>query len=448
MRFSKPALWSILLSIIALTTPFASAQISLSTAVDLALRNNPKVKMAQADLDKARASLSEARDTYIPSVTTNGGYGGSTGVPLSLPVVFSISAQSLVFNFSQKDYVRAAGAGVSAATFALNEARNEVAEDTVTTYISLNNAQQRKAALAQSSDFSARLVQIVDDRFATGLDPHIEITKARRTNVQMQLQRLLVDDEIAYLAEHLARITGATGPRTETIASSIPAFLPPTEATGSIADTDGMRAALANATAKNYTAHGDARYRLRPQFAFSAGYSRISTIGSSYGDYYPRFANNAFSHNSFEVGVQISVPLLDYVRQAKARESAADSRHSAFEAASQRLTFLDGRLKLQHAASELAARAELASLDRDFAQDQLETIQLQLKAVSTSTDGPQLTPKDEQNARIQERQRFVEYLSAELQLRQTQVSLMRQNGQLGPWLKNTIAGASIPPTHP
>ena len=437
---------SILLGALALAIPHASAQLSLSTAVDLALRNSPKVKMAQADLDKARAALAEAHDAFIPAVTTTGGYGASTGVPLALPIVFSISAQSLVFNFSQKDYVRAASAGVSATTLALSEARNETAEDAVTTYISLNNAQQRRAALTQGTIYAGRLVQIVQDRFDTGIEPHTEVTRSKRTAAQLHLQQLLVDDEIARLAEHLGRITGVSGAKTETVPDSIPAFTPPSDLSGSLAASEGIRALFANATAKNFQAHGDARYRLRPQLSFSAGYSRISTIGSSYGDYYPRFANDNYSHNSFEIGIQVAIPIVDLVHQARARGAAAEARRLQFDAEAQRNSFLEGRLKLQHTAREIAARVELASLDRDMAQDQLETIQIQLKSPpANDTNTPQMSPKDEQNARLQERQKYIEYLDADLQLRQTQIMLLRQTGQLGDWLHTAMTTATPVP---
>jgi len=439
---------SILLGSLALAIPHASAQLSLATAVDLALRNSPKVKMAQADLDKARAALAEAHDAFVPAVTSTGGFGASTGVPLNLPIVFSISAQSLVFNFSQKDYVRAASAGVGATLLALSEARNEAAEDAVNTYVTLSNAQQRRAALTQGTSYAGRLVQIVQDRFDTGIEPHTEVTRSKRTAAQLHLQQLVVDDEIDTLAAHLARITGVSGAKTETVPDSIPAFTPPTDLAESTATSDGIKAMFANATAKSYQSNGDARYRLRPQLAFSAGYSRISTIGSSYGDYYPRFANDNFSHNSFEVGIQVSVPIVDLVHQARARGSAAEARRVQFEAQSQRDTFFEGRLKLQHAAKEIAARVELASLDRDMAQDQLETIQIQLKTPPGSdTNTPQISPKDEQNARLQERQKFIEYLDADLQLRQTQIQLLRQTGQLGEWLHTAIVSApnTLPP---
>lgn len=421
------------------------AQLSLSSAVDLALRNSPRVKLAQADLDKAKAAVAESQHAYIPAVSTVGGYGGSSGVPLSLPVVFSISAQSLVFTYSQRDYIRAAHLGVASATAALSEVRSQVAEDTANTYVTLNSALQRRAALTEAAGYAGKLVQITQDRFDSGVDPKIETTRSRRTAVALKLQQLRVEDEIADLTSHLGRLTGITNPAGVTDPSSIPAFPAPSDSPGSLTDSDGLRAAFLNANAKALVAHGDNRYRWRPQVAFSSSYNRISTVGTDYADYYPRFANDAFSHNSFNIGISFTIPLLDLVHQDKARESAADARHAQYEAEYQRMQFLDGRLKMEHAASELSARSELASLDRDLAQNQLETVELQLQASAANPDAPQLTPKDQQNAHLQERQKFLDFLDADLQLRQTQITLLRQNGRLGEWLHATITAQPAAP---
>jgi len=451
MRIFKSQWLSILLGILALASPYASAQISLSTAVDLTLRNSLKVKIAQADLDKARAALAEAHDVYVPAITSSGGIGESAGVPLSLPVIFNITAQSLAFNFSQPDYVRAARAGMAAANLALNEARSEAAEDVARTYVTLDSALQRRDALTQANGFATQLVKIAQDRFDAGVDPKIEVLRSRRTAVQMRLQKKLVEDEISSLSDRLTRLTGVRSPEFATVHSSIPAFSAADIANQHGPDSDGIKAAFADATAKSYVAHGDARYRWLPQLAFSAGYSRISTVGTNYALYYPGFdpeRHPDISYNSLDIGFQIWIPLLDLVHQAKARGSAAEAARARFEAQDHKMEFYEGRLKLKNAASELADRAELASLDRDLAQDQLDTIELQLQANAGTTENPQMTPKDEQNARLQERQRYVDFLDADLQLRQTEISLMRQNGELGQWLHAAITQPAAPASLP
>ena len=232
----------------------ADAQISLSTAVNLALQNSPRIRIAQSDLDHARAVLSETKDFYIPSIAANAGVGKGVGAPLSPPVVFGIAAQSLVFNFSQPDYIRAARAGLHAAELALSVARTDVSEDMINTYLALDNAQQRRRVQTDAQGLADRLVAIVQDRFAAGVDPHIELTRSKRTAAQIRLQELQVEDEIASDQEHLAALTGLNASGWQTVPDSIPALhLPAPPSTSAPNDPNrlqGISAAFSSARAK------------------------------------------------------------------------------------------------------------------------------------------------------------------------------------------------------
>ena len=46
-----------------------------------------------------------------------------------------------------------------------------------------------------------------------------------------------------------------------------------------------------------------------------------------------------------------------------------------------------------------------------------------------------MTPGDEQNARIQERQRYLDLLDAKLQVEKAEVYLLRQSGGLSRWIE-------------
>lgn len=424
----------------------AAAQISLGAAVDLALRSNPKVRVAQADVNKARAALSQVRDAYVPSVEASGGEGTSTGVPLSVPVVFSLTSNSLVFNFAQKDNLRAARAGVEAASLSLTETRNQVAEDVIVTYMALNNAQQREAVLADELADANRLVAIVTDRLEAGQDTRLELLRAQRTAKQIELQRMQVQDQTATDSDHLARLIGLPGNALQTIPGSIPAL--PTVASlrtdlqeQNNDDSPGVQAAFANAHAKQETAFGLARYRWRPQMALGLNYSRISTNYNDYVDYYPGF--KAKSADAASVGISITIPLFDRAHAAQARQAAADAAHAYYEALDARNVFREGRLKLAQGASELEVRTQLAELDRDVAQAELQSIETQLNSPASTSDGskPELSPKDQQNARLQERSKMLEYLNTENELTRAQVNLMRQTGRLTGWVQ-TLAPAA------
>jgi outer membrane protein TolC len=415
-----------------------SAQISFTTAIDLALRSNPKVLSAQADVDKERAQLAESRDAYIPTLIGASGLGYSYGFPLGQPTVFSLTSQSLLFNSSQRDFIRAARAGLEAANFALKDARQQVEEDTAVTYLSLDQAQKRKAAIAEEYAAATRLVSIVQARLDVGQDSTIELLRARRTSAQLHLLQIQADDDIDSYVDHLSRLTALPSANFEATTSGIPALASPEPSPTNLPDSPTILAAMANARAKQHQAFGDSRYLWRPQVAFFAQYSRFSDI-NNYTEFYPTFNN----FNAVALGVQISFPMFDPVHQAKARQSLADASHAVQEATNVRNQVLESRLKLRHATSELAARAEVAAIDREIAQNQLDAVLIQLQAASSGT-GAQLTPKDEQNARIQERQKYLDLLDADLQLRQAQINLLRQNGQLEDWLKSAAHSESQP----
>jgi hypothetical protein len=234
-----------------------------------------------------------------------------------------------------------------------------------------------------------------------------------------------------------------TGSRPRTVHASIPPFAAPTEGSSRLQpDSDGVKSSYANARARQFTAFGDSRYRLRPQMSFSAEYSRVSTAFTNYDVYYPGFSGH--SSNSLALSIQVVLPIFDRGHDARAAISAADASHARAQAEDARNGFLENRVRLQHSTRELEARMQIASLNRDLAQDEIDRILIELKSGTGNLDAPQLTPKEEQNARLQERERTVDMLNAELTLHQTELNLLQQNGELKAWLRGAVDGPPPP----
>jgi outer membrane protein TolC len=420
----------------------ASAQISFTTAVGLALKSNPKVLTAQADVDKALAVVQQLRDAYIPSVVGGSGLGPpSYGFPLGQPSIFNITAQSMVFSYSQRDYLRAARAALDAATFSLKDVREGVAEDTAITYLALDRDMQRQAALQQQQGFAERLVSIVQERLDAGQDTAIDLTTSRLTAAQIRLARLRAEDETTADQAHLARLIGLPSQSLGTSGSVpvLPAISPDLTGGPTPTTSPAVDSAYAIARSKRETAFGEARYLWRPQITFDGQYSRFAKF-NNLQDYYFRF-----QQNNAAVGVQITVPLYDKAHQARAREAAADAAHAEHEADSIRDQFFDSRIRARHTAAELSTRAEIASLDQQLAQQQLDILLIQLKAGSGNLSGPQMTPKDEQTARIAEREKFVAVLNANFEAQQAEINLLRSTGELEAWIAATIPSAPAKP---
>src|SRR6202789_580058 len=428
--------WATVLGMLASLSLSASAQISLSTAVALALKNDPKVKMSEASVEKAQAALEETKDVYVPTMSANVGYGEGFGVPTDLPKVFSISSQSLVFNFSQHDNIRAAASGLASAKLALKDMREQVEEDVAVTYLNLDIDDRSLAVLTQEYGDATRLVTIVQDRLNAGQDDQMTLLRAERTAKQIEVNQLNLQDEIATLSDHLSRLIGLPDDRLTAISSSIPA-LPSVQVAadnGNESDSPGVRAALASAISKQKLSFGENRYRFRPQLSFGVNYSRIDTGQDDYALYYPGFGNG-HSLNAVGVGIEMLIPISDRRDQDEANQAKAEASRAYFESETQRDQFLEGRKKLRRSATELAVRSGLAEIDQNIAQEQLKSVLAQLSADSGSSNSQQMTPEDEQNARLTEGLRTVDLFSAQFQVSQAKGNLLRQTGQLDNWLK-------------
>ncbi len=128
----------------------ASAQVSLTTVVEMAQQNSSAVKLANADLQKAQAALDQTEDAYIPNFVIGSQIGYSHGFPTGQPSVGNATMQSLVLSFSQRQYIKAARAGVEAANLSLKDAKEQVALDASTDYIEMDTVMTRTRSCSRA----------------------------------------------------------------------------------------------------------------------------------------------------------------------------------------------------------------------------------------------------------------------------------------------------------
>lgn len=427
----------------------AQAQISLVSAVDLALKNNPRVRLAQADVDKSTAVLKESKDVYIPAISVGSGLGYSYGYPLGQPSVVNATLQSALLSWSQRDYIRAGRFGLQAAILNLNDARNAVEEDTVVTYLALDRDLAREQALDEQLARAEQLVTIVTDRLNAGVDTGIDLTQAKLTAAQIHLNYLNAQDERALDQQRLAHLIGLPPTNLATIPDSVPKFGAATEdqATVTLPESPTVQAAFASAEAKQRIAWGDAKKLYRPQIFLAAQYSLFAKF-NNYELYFPRLPNgqSVFQYNNAGIGIQMSWPVFDRTLKDKANESAADAAHAFADYDSARIKDQEGHAQLARSTRTLAAKAEIADLQQQLAYQQLAAIQTQLQASAANPNAPQRTPKDQANAEVDERGKYVTMLNSRLDLQQAQVQLMRAQGNLDSWLRHAAGTPAARPT--
>jgi outer membrane protein TolC len=421
---------SLLLSALTVLPASLSAQVPLSTIVRLAERNSSSVHLAQANVDKARALHAESRDSVIPSVSFGSGLPtfpsvGFTGTPSS---IFTAGVQSLVFGIPQMHYISAAGYGVKAAIASLKDAREQAALDASTDYVELDMLESELAVSHQQEEYALHMVQIEQERAEAGVDPLSAVLEARLTSAEIRLKRMQFESRAEVLRSQLAALTGMNVTLIKTEHESIPEI---PQVRGNASQTlPAIEAAQLQAHSHLQQARADQEINFIPQLSFGAQYNRNTTTFNNANYYYA----HDLPPNNFSSGISIQVPIFNISSHDKARESAADALRARVEAEQAQQQNNQQIATLTNSLRELDAYAEVVNLKKQIAEEQLKAVLSQLELGNGNSSQPQLSPKAEQQARIDERQKELDALEADLNLAKTRLGLLRALGHMNDWL--------------
>ncbi len=426
------------LAVIALvgSSTLAAAQVSLTTVVELAQQNSSSVRLAQADVQKALSLWGQSRDAFIPSVSFGSGLPAfrEVGFTGSLPSIWDSTVQSMVFSLPQIQYIHAARAGVQSAQFALKDAEQQAALDASSAYIEFDTVDRELEAAHQQEEAAGHLVGIEQKRAEAGVDPLSTLLQAQLTAAQAKLNRLHLEARAAILAKQLATLTGLPVGSIRPDHASIPE-IPAVTGDRAAAPVPGVQAAQAAALSSERVALGDRqRLWLLPEIGFGAQYNRNTTLLNSIGQYFAK----PLPADNFSTGFSIRVHILDVGLHAKSRESAAEALRAKVEA--EQAQQQDDLEITQITASlrELDAQAEVASLKQQISAEQLKSVQAQMQSGNGAGVAPgappQPSPAAEQQALIDERQKFMEALDAGFDLSKARLNLLRALGHMQDWL--------------
>ncbi len=419
----------------ALSAAHAHAQVSLRTVVELAQQNSTSVRMAGADVAKARAVLSQSRDVFVPSLTFGSGLPAfpEVGFTGALPTIWDANVQSMVFSIPQIRYIQAASTGLKAALLSQKDALEQVALDASNAYIELDAVNTELDVVRQQESYAGRMVEIEQQRAESGVDPLSDLLQAQLTAAQLKLKRLHLESRAATLAKQLSILTGMPVGAITPDHASIPEIPALTAADQPLA-TPGIESAQMQALSRARAAKGDQEKVWFPQIAFGAIYNRNTTLLNNTNLYY----NHFLPANNFSSGFNIQLPLFDVEVHARARESAADALRAKVEAEQAQKQNDLQIVQLNNTLRELDAQAEIAALRSQISAEQLKAVMTQLEFGNGAAGGPgappQLSPKAEQQARIDERQKYMDSMDAGLDLSKARLNLLRALGHMQDWL--------------
>jgi outer membrane protein TolC len=318
----------------------------------------------------------------------------------------------------------------------LKDAREQAALDASADYIELDAVNRELEAAREQEQSATRLVEIEQQRAEAGVDPLSTLYQAQLTAAQLKLSRLHLETRAATLAKQLATLTGLPVGSITPDHASIPE-IPAVTGDRTPVPTPGLESAQQLAISKQRQVQGDKEHLwVLPEIGFGLIYNRNTTLLNDVASYFNPL--KPFPANNISSGFSIKVPIFDPGLHAKLRASAADALRARVEAeqAQQQNDVLIAQLSAT--LRELDTQAEIASLQQQIAGEKLKSVESQLElgngAGSAPGAQPQLSPTFEQQARIDERQDYVNALDAGLNLSKARLNLLRALGHMQDWL--------------
>src|SRR3954471_13974563 len=174
--------------------PAASAQtepLSFRRAIELAVQHSSGLAGAIAERERARHSVDEQKNQFIPQVIMGSGLAATYGFPLSIegsaPSIFNVNTQSMLLNLGQLDFIRSAKNELNAANFSAADRRQQIILDTASAYSQLDTVASSIHVTKQQLESAERAEQLVSDRVQEGVDPQVELTKAKLTTARVRM---------------------------------------------------------------------------------------------------------------------------------------------------------------------------------------------------------------------------------------------------------------------
>ncbi len=408
----------------------AAEPLPLKRAVELALSHSTTAAAANADEQRVFASYREARNQYIPQFILGSGLGKSWGYPLSLegsaPSIVNLNSQSAVFNPSLRDFVRAAKTDWNASTLQTKDQRNQVIQDTVLSYAELSKWEALVGHLQEEHAAALQTEQQVSERIKEGVDSPIMQNKAHLSTARLRLRLAEAQGAIDVIRNRLSHLTGLPPAGIETESESMPA-LPEVkqedDLAGKAAQTSpGVQAAEDRAAAESLRARGEHRAML-PSVDFAAQYGLLA----AYNNYQNFFQPGSFQRHNATLGVVIKFPLFSPTQRARAEAADALALKARKDAETARNQVSEETLRLQRSVEQMAAAKEVADLEYQVAQSNLESLRVRVDAGSAAWH-------DVQDAREQVNERYNSLQDANFELERARITLLRATGELASWV--------------
>jgi len=397
--------------------------IPFKRAIELAIRNSTAVNAATVDVSRLQAVYQEARDQYVPQVYFGSGLAYSFGFPLGEPSIFKVSSTSLLLNQAQREFIKAARSDMRAANLSKEEKKGQVILETALSYSELDKNQASINVLRQQEAAALKFEEIEQQRIQAGVDPAIELTRAKLNTARIRLKLAELVAGADTLRLRLSQLTGLPAREFETVSESIPR-LPEISQDEDLASralnfSPTVKSTQELAAAKLFQARGEHK-QLYPAVDLVGQYARFSKY-NNYDQYY-----TTFKRNNGAIGVEIRFPFLNKGQKDHSEAAYAEALRARKDVDAAKEQVSTETLKLQRTVAQLSAARDVARLEYQLAQNNTGAMQAKV-------DAGQATLRDQQQAQLDENDKYSTLLDATYELDKAQMQLLKQTGDLETW---------------
>ncbi|MFZ0313240.1 MAG: TolC family protein [Candidatus Korobacteraceae bacterium] len=402
--------------------------IPFRNAIELALQHSGVMGIAAINQWRAHQAYLEVRANYIPQLTVGSALGYSYGFPLTLegsaPSVVNFNSTQSLFNVALQKYLQAARMDWHATSLEVQDKRDTVILDTALSYDHLAQLTAKIAALTQAQSAAEKAQFVSEQRMKEGVDSKLDVTKSQLLVARIRLRIAEAEGQSDVLRQHLASLLGVPADSIAVDPASIPTMpiisqdedLPSRAVTNSLA----VKQAHEKTASAELRAEGEHKATILPTIDLASQYAYLA----KYNNYDSYFLN--YTANNLAAGLNIKFPLFNAGQKARAQEAKADALIAGKQEELSKQKVREDALQLQRSLRQLAAARDVARLEWEVSQGDLE-------AVKGRTQTGAANVRDEQNAELDSDDRHAAYLDAEFELSRAQLQLLRLTGELENW---------------
>jgi outer membrane protein len=404
-------------------------RLTLKQVIQLALENSGQLAAARVQADVAQRQTRVNRSVFRPNIFTGSGAAYTNGFPStpggSGPSVFNLSYVQTIFNPPAKGKVRAAEDRTRAQRIAVDGVRDEVILRVASDYLELTEVRHSLELLRKERESAQKVLDVTKERVTAGVELPIDETQAELTRAKIEQRAISLEGREEVLEEDLRNATGLppSNPLDFADAKLPPATDLPTEQliTLALRHSPGLRQAEMERQARMDELKGE-RGGYWPTVDLVGQYMVLSRI-NNYDQFY-----RDFQRNNLNVGVQVQIPI--FRSRTSAAIALADSQYqeSKLDLGNRRHALeLQVRREARENREQEAGR-EVSRLELKLAQEKLAMVQAQY-------DQGHATLAAVEQARLDESEKWLNFLQTNFNGQKAQLELMKTTGQLAQLLR-------------